>query len=284
MRVDAHQHFWRYDAKRDGWITPEMSVLRRDFLPDDVAPLLTAARIDAVVAVQADQSDVETAFLLSLANRYAWIRGVVGWIDLCAPDLATRLERYRAEPRLKGFRHIAQGEPDDFLVRPNVVAGIRTIGAWGYSYDILIYPRQLSAATQLVTQCPDVRFVLDHSAKPAIASGALAAWRTDLTALAAQPHVTCKLSGLVTEAAWREWTAADITPVLDSAFALFGAHRLMFGSDWPVCLVAAEYARVVELIERWAEQLTPSERAMVFGETASRCYGLDYSAPRSVPV
>ncbi len=261
-----------------------MSVLRRDFLPDDVAPLLTAARIDAVVAVQADQSDVETAFLLSLANRYAWIRGVVGWIDLCAPDLATRLERYRAEPRLKGFRHIAQGEPDDFLVRPDVVAGIRTIGAWGYSYDILIYPRQLSAATQLVTQCPDVRFVLDHSAKPAIASGALAAWRTDLTALAAQPHVTCKLSGLVTEAAWREWTAADITPVLDSAFALFGAHRLMFGSDWPVCLVAAEYARVVELIERWAEQLTPSERAMVFGETASRCYGLDYSAPRSVPV
>ncbi|MBL0170435.1 MAG: amidohydrolase family protein [Gemmatimonadaceae bacterium] len=274
MRVDAHQHYWRYDAVRDGWITPAMGALRRDFLPTDAVPLLADARIDAVVAVQAAQSDAETEFLLTLAERHDIIRGVVGWVDLQAPDLAEQLDRYRSAPMLKGFRHIAQGEPDDFLARSQVITGVTVMGALGYSYDILIYPRQLAAAEQLVSSCPDVRFVLDHCAKPDIAGGRLEEWRSGLPRLARYNHVTCKLSGLVTEASWHTWTDADLLPVLDAAAEAFGPERLMFGSDWPVCLVAAGYARVVDVIERWAERLTTAERARVFGETAREVYRL----------
>jgi L-fuconolactonase len=274
VRVDAHQHYWRYDAVRDSWITPAMGVLRRDFLPADAVPLLAAARIDAVVAVQADQSDTETDFLLSLAERHEMIRGVVGWVDVRAADLAEQLDRYGSAPRLKGFRHIAQGEPDDFLARPDVITGVTVLGALGYSYDILIYPRQLAAAQQLVSSCPDVRFVLDHCAKPAIAGGDLQEWRAGLNRLARHENVTCKLSGLVTETSWRAWTDADLVPCLDAAAEAFGPERLMFGSDWPVCLLAAEYARVVDVIERWAVRLTTSEHERVFGGTAQDAYRL----------
>lgn len=251
-----------------------MDVLRRDFLPDDAAPLLAAARIDAVVAVQADQSYAETAFLLSLAARHDFIRGVVGWVDLRATDLAERLASYRHAPQLKGFRHIAQGEPDDFLSRREIIAAITLLGTLGYSYDILIYPRQLAAAEQLVASCPGVRFVLDHCAKPDIVGGDLKKWRAELTRLARHAHVTCKLSGLVTEALWQEWTDADLVPYLEVAAEAFGPARLMFGSDWPVCLLAAGYERVIDVVERWAERLTAAERERVFGETAREVYRL----------
>jgi len=274
MRVDAHQHYWKFHPVRDAWINDEMSLLRRDFLPDHIAPELAAAGVDAVVAVQADQSDAETRFLLDLATRHSFIRGVVGWIDLCAPDLADRLEQLRTGDRLKGFRHIAQAEADDFLAWPEVVAGIIALGEQGYSYDILIYPRQLRAAARLVEQCPGVRFVLDHCAKPPIATGEIAAWRTDLGRLARHPNVWCKVSGLVTEAAWGTWTDADLAPYLDAAAELFGPARLMFGSDWPVCLVAARYDSVVGAVERWADRLTATERADIFGVSAVRAYQL----------
>ena len=274
MRVDAHQHYWRFDAVRDSWITPDMGVLRRDFLPGDVEPFLEAAGIDAVVAVQADQSDVETAFLLSLAAQHAFIRGVVGWVDFRAPDLSDRLARWRAEPALTGFRHIAQGEPDDFLARPDVIAGIAQLGEHGFSYDILVYPRQLAAAATLVERCPDVQFVLDHCAKPPIAGGDMAGWRDGFNRLARHGTVSCKLSGLVTEASWGAWTDADLSPCLDAAAEAFGPERLMFGSDWPVCLLAADYPRVVSVIERWAERLTAAERERVFGGTAQAVYRL----------
>ncbi len=275
MRIDAHQHYWRFDPVRDGWITPDMAVLQRDFLPDDVAPLVAAAGIDGVVAVQADQSLAETEFLLSLAARHPFIRGVVGWIDLCAADLSEELARWRGNPLLKGFRHIAQGEPDDFLARNDVVAGVAALGRHGFSYDILIYPRQLAAAEQLVARCPDVRFVLDHCAKPPIAGGDITEWQRGLHRLARHQNVTCKLSGLVTEASWSRWTVAELVPCLDTAAEAFGTGRLMFGSDWPVCLLAADYPRVVSVVANWAGRLTASEQASIFGGTAISAYQLE---------
>ena len=278
MRVDAHQHYWRFDPARDAWITPDMRALRRNFLPNDAAPLLRAAGIDAVVAVQADLSIAETEFLLALAAQHEFVRGVVGWIDLGAPDIDEQMAQYRTAPALKGFRHIAQAEPDDFLTQPHVVRGINALGAVGYSYDILVYPRQLPAAITLVASCPSVSFVLDHCAKPPIATRNLASWRADFAQLAQLPNVSCKLSGLVTEAVWDRWTATDITPVLDAALDAFGAERLMFGSDWPVCLLAAEYASVVGVVEGWAAALSMSEQAAILGETAERVYRLVGSA------
>lgn len=275
MRIDAHQHYWRFDPLRDGWITPEMARLRRDFLPQDAVPLLAAAGIDGVVAIQADQSVAETEFLLSLAAKHPFIRGVVGWIDLRAADLPEQLEGWRGNPLLKGFRHIAQGEPDDFLTRNDVVAGISELGRHGFSYDILIYPRQLVAAEQLVARCPEVRFVLDHCAKPPIASGDITEWQEGIRRLARHKNVTCKLSGLVTEASWTGWTAADLLPCLDTVAAAFGPERLMFGSDWPVCLLVADYVGVVAMVARWAQRLTASEREQVFGGTAASAYRLE---------
>lgn len=277
MRIDAHQHYWRFDPARDTWITPDMRVLQRDFLPTDAMPFLAAAGMDGVVAVQASQSEAETDFLLSLAAEHAVISGVVGWVDLRAPDLAARLARWEGNSRLKGFRHIAQGEPDDFLARPDVVSGIQHLGEAGFTYDILVYPRQLAAAESLVARCPGVRFVLDHCAKPAIASGEIAEWRAGLTALARHRNVSCKLSGLVTEAHWHSWRTEQLDPYLDAATEAFGTERLMFGSDWPVCLLAAEYAAAVAVITRWADRLVASERESILGGVAQLVYRLDVS-------
>jgi L-fuconolactonase len=275
MRIDAHVHLWRFDPVRDAWITPNMGVIRRDFLPADLEPLLRESGIDGVVAVQADQSETETRFLLDLAEQHVCIRGVVGWIDLTADDLAERLTAYRASPMLKGFRHIAQAEANDFLARPDIIRGVQTLGAHGYRYDVLIYPRQLAAAATLVAACPDVVFIVDHCAKPNIATGDFTTWRSGIAALAAHRHVHCKLSGLVTEAAWDRWQPHELTPVLDWALECFGADRLMFGSDWPVCLLAANYARVHEVVSTWAERLSKGERRAIFGDTAARVYRLD---------
>ena len=208
MYVDAHQHYWRYDPRRDSWITDAMSVLRQDFLPDDTAQCAAGG----VVAVQADQSTAETDFLLDLAAQHAFIRGVVGWIDLRALDLADQLADWRGASKLKGFRHIAQAEPDDFLARPEVIRGVTTLGDLGYSYDILIYPRQLFAAETLVAKCPGVRFVLDHCGKPEIAKRKMSEWQVAMQRMAQHHNVHCKVSGLVNEADWNSWTDADLVP------------------------------------------------------------------------
>lgn len=275
MRIDAHQHYWRYDPRRDSWITDEMAELRRDFLPPDAAPLLAAGRIDGVVAVQADSSEAETDFLLEWAAKAPSLVGVVGWVDLRAPDLARRLARWEGQPALRGFRHIAQAEPDDFLARDDVARGVGVIGERGYAFDLLVYPRQLAAAERLVARCDGVRFVLDHCAKPAIARHGLKPWRTALRRLARHEQVWCKVSGLVTEAAWRSWSDADLTPYLDEVMAAFGPGRLLFGSDWPVCLVSASYAEVLGVIERWSAQLSRPEREQLFGKTAAAVYRLE---------
>lgn len=254
-----------------------MRAIRRDFLPEQAAPLLAAAGVDGAIAVQADQTAAETDFLLALADENSLIRGVVGWIDLRAPDLDDRLARWKSRRALKGFRHIAQAEPDDFLARDDVARGVARLGEHGFSYDILIYPRQLAAAECLVARCPGVRFVLDHCAKPMIARREISEWRAGIHRLASHANVCCKVSGLVTEAS-NAWDYADLLPYLDATAEAFGAGRLMFGSDWPVCLVAAEYEQVQDVVQRFAERLTSAERAAVFGGTAATAYQLEGEA------
>jgi L-fuconolactonase len=273
-RIDAHQHFWRFDPVRDAWITDEMSVIRRDFLPGQLEPLLAAHGIDGTVAVQADQSEGETEFLLGLAERHPFIKGVVGWVDLKAADLPDRLEHFSQFDHLRGVRHIAQAEPDDFLAREEVVRGVGRLQEFGLTYDILVYAHQLPAALALVERLPDQPFVVDHCAKPRIRDGMVEPWATHMRELARHPNVYCKVSGLVTEAEWSRWRPADMRPYLDVVFEAFGVGRLMFGSDWPVCLLGGRYARVTELIERYTEPLSPDELEDLFGGTAIRFYGL----------
>lgn len=274
MRIDAHQHFWRHDPVRDGWITDEMAVLRRDFLPGELGPLLAANGVDGSVAVQADQSEEETRFLLTLAEGHPFIRGVVGWVDLLAPNLEERLEHFSQWERFRGVRHIAQAESDDFLSRPDVARGVGALRTFGLTYDILVYCRQLPAALELVRGLPEQPFVVDHIAKPLIADGVLEPWATHMREMAGHPNVWCKVSGLVTEASWSDWSPADLRPYLDVVFEAFGPERLMFGSDWPVCLLAGSYEEVLVLAERYFGQLTLAERAGVFGENAAAFYGL----------
>jgi len=272
--IDSHQHFWRFDAVRDAWITDDMRAIRRDFLPADLEPTLAANGIDGCVAVQADQSEAETRFLLDCARNYPFIKGVVGWVDLRSPRLEATLDELADEPRLRGVRHVAQAERDDFLTRDEVVRGIRSLGRLGLTYDILIHERQLPAALALTARLPDQPFVLDHLGKPSVRTGALEPWATGLRKLARRPNVCCKFSGLVTEADWSNWRPEHLRPYLDVAFEAFGPHRVMFGSDWPVCLVAAPYERVLEVVADYAGALSVDEREAVFAGNATRFYGL----------
>lgn len=274
MRIDAHQHFWQYDPARDGWITDEMSTLRRDFLPEDIAPLLRTRLMDGTVAVQADQSEDETQFLLRLAEGHSFIRGVVGWVDLLASTLGQRLEYFSRFERFCGARHIAQAEAEDFLARDDVARGIGLLSEFGFTYDILVYPPQLPATISLVEKLSDARFVVDHLAKPRIGDGQLEPWRTHMRELALHENVWCKVSGLVTESDWACWSLAEIRPYLDVVFEAFGPGRLMFGSDWPVCLLAATYGEVWDLLDDYTGPLSANERDNLFGGNAASFYGL----------
>ncbi|AQG78103.1 amidohydrolase family protein [Spirosoma montaniterrae] len=274
MTIDAHQHFWHFDPVRDAWITDDMAVIRRDFLPADLEPILAQNGIDGCVAVQADQSEAETQFLINMARAYGFIRGVVGWVDLRADTLHERLAYYSTIDQVKGFRHVAQAEPHDFLSRPEVVNGIRQLAAFGFTYDILIYPNQLKAALHLVRAVPEVKFVIDHLAKPYIKKGEISRWSNFMAEIAKQPNVSCKLSGMVTEADWHSWSKKDFFPYLDVAFEHFGPDRLLFGSDWPVCLLAANYTQVKTLIEEYVLLWGDEVRAKVFGANAVAFYDL----------
>jgi L-fuconolactonase len=274
MQIDAHQHFWHYDPVRDGWITDEMSVLQRDFLPEDLKPLLDAQGVQGTVAVQADQSETETQFLLKLAENNPFVCGVVGWVDLLAPNLVERLEYFSQFERLCGFRHIAQAEADDFLAREDVARGIGRLSQFDFTYDILVYHSQLPAAISLVEKLPDSRFVVDHVAKPAIKDSETEPWATHMRELASYANVWCKVSGMVTEADWAHWRQEDIRPYLDVVFEAFGTDRLMFGSDWPVCLLAADYRKVWEVVDGYVSQFPTSDRSKLFGGNAAGFYGL----------
>lgn len=252
-----------------------MSVLKRDFLPPDLNRELQASGIGASVAVQAAQSENETMFLLDLAKQYAAVAGVVGWVDLSADDLPKRLEFFSRYEKLRGFRHIVQDEPDDrFMLRKSFVRGIGALRQHRFTYDILVYPRQLPAAIELVAKFPEQPFVIDHIAKPPIKSHETATWAGNMREIATAPNVFCKLSGMVTEADWGHWKQEDFRPYLDVVFEAFKPTRLMFGSDWPVCLLAGTYGRVKQVIENYVRKLANSEKEKIFGLNAARFYNL----------
>lgn len=275
MRIDSHQHFWRYDAVRDAWITDSMAVLKRDFMPEHLGVELMANGIDASVAVQADPSENETKFLINLAEKSSRIAGVVGWVDFLSPRVGERLEYFSHFSQLRGFRHVAQAEPDDrFLVREDFVKGMTQLRTFGFTYDILIYPRQLPAAIGLAARLPEQHFVIDHCAKPDVKSGKLSPWAAQMREIAQNKNVFCKVSGLVTEADWKHWKADDFKPCLDVVFDAFGAERLMFGSDWPVCLLAGTYRQVKQLMEDYVKGFSPPDKEKIFGGNAARFYGL----------
>lgn len=274
MTIDSHVHFWKYDRKRDAWITNEMKILQEDYLPEQIALTLKRNEVNGVVAVQASQEELETRFLCELAKTHPIIKGVVGWIDLRADNVQERLEHFAQYPEIKGYRHIVQGEPDDFMLGTDFQRGISALQIHNYTYDILIYPRQLPAAIKLVEAFPEQKFVIDHCAKPEIRKKEMEPWATDLKKIAQHPNVYCKLSGLLTEAKWKEWSAGDFYPYLDVVFEAFGTSRIMFGTDWPVMLLSGMYVQWKSLLEKYMEKITEEEKEMVLGQNAIDFYNL----------
>jgi L-fuconolactonase len=275
MRIDAHQHFWRYNTDEFDWIDNYMSALRRDFLPGDLKPELEGAGFHGSIAVQTRQSLEETRWLLELAESSPLILGVVGWVDLRSPDIRSQLREFSGNPKLVGVRHIVQSEPDDrFMLRPEFLRGIGALEEFDLAYNILIYPKHLPVAVEFVTHFPRQRFVLDHLAKPLIKSGSIQPWEAGMRDLARLPNVFCKLSGMVTEADWRNWKPEHMAPYLDIALSCFGPERLMIGSDWPVCTVAASYAQTMNVVLRYFEPYPANVQDAVFGGNAQRFWKL----------
>jgi L-fuconolactonase len=275
MKIDSHQHFWQYDITRHQWITPQMRAIRHNFLPHDLINILKINGIEGTVAVQVDQTEQETNYLIELANDFSFIKGVVGWVDLQAEDIEARLEYYSNFPKLKGFRHIVQSETDsDFLLRPNFLNGISKLQQYNFTYDLLIVEKQLPAANAFVKKFPNQKFIIDHIAKPKINIGQLEPWANQIREIALNENVSCKLSGLVTENDWNLWNESDFRPYLDVVFEAFGVDRLVFGSDWPVCMLAASYGQVMEIIQNYFQQLSDAEKAQIWGKNAINFYGL----------
>jgi L-fuconolactonase len=279
VTVDAHHHVWDLSVRDQDWITgPELQPLRRDFTVTDLAPEARATGVDRTVLVQTITVAEETPEFLALADAHHLIAGVVGWTDLTRPDITDELARLRELPGghyLKGIRHQVQGEPDpNWLLRPDVRRGLTAVADVGLVYDLLVLPQQFPAAVEVAASLPQLTFVLDHLGKPPIASGRLEPWATSLRSLAALPNTYCKLSGMVTEADWKTWRTADLHPYADTALDAFGPSRLMFGSDWPVCVLAATYGQVTETAGELTDDLSAAERADVFEGTATRVYGL----------
>ena len=278
-RLDAHQHFWKYDPAEYGWISDEMRAIRRDFLPADLRAACEDAGVSGSIAVQARQTIEETRWLLQLAAGDAFVRGVAGWVPLVKPDVAKDLEELAADARLRGVRHVLQDEPDEqYMLRDDFNAGIRTLKRFGLVYDILIYERHLPQTIEFVDRHPDQLFVLDHVAKPRVAAHELSPWRERFTELSRRANVYCKMSGLLTEADYRKWKEPDVAPYIDVALEAFGPQRLMFGSDWPVLSAAASYSRWVSIVENALRALSDAERQRIWRGTAEEAYGLGSTA------
>lgn len=274
LKIDAHQHFWEFDPIRDAWIDDTMKVIQRDFLPEDLMPILSENGIDACVAIQAEQSEIETAFLLKLAAENTKVQGVVGWVDLVDPDVEESLAHFAENPNFKGVRHIAQVEADDFFLRKEMQRGIDLLAKYGLTYDLLVYAHQLPAAIKLVRQFPNQRFVLDHIAKPKISQGISKNWKRNIKILASYPNVYCKLSGMVTETTNFNWQQNDFRPFIDLILAAFGVNRLMYGSDWPVCLLAASYQEQLTIVQDYIATFSEQEQAKIMGENTVEFYNL----------
>jgi L-fuconolactonase len=275
-RVDSHQHFWIYDKEKHSWIDDSMHQCQQDFLPADLQPILQQNGIEGCIAVQVDQTEADNDFTLGLAQKNSFIKGVVGWVDLRADNIEERLEHYNHVKLMKGFRHILQAEPDErFMLEAKFMHGISLLNKYGFSYDILIKPNHLPYAKEFVAAFPEQRFVVDHLAKPLIKAGRIDGWKEDLQALAAYPNVSCKVSGMVTEADWHNWKPEDFTPYLDVVFNAFGAKRVMYGSDWPVCNVAGGYAGVLQIMESYTGNLNQNEQELFWAKNAIEFYRLD---------
>jgi L-fuconolactonase len=273
MRIDSHQHFWHYSPTEHAWMSEEMTQLKRDFMPEDLWPLMQAAAFDGCIAVQARQSLDETRWLLELAGKNDFIQGVVGWVDLRSPDLLLLLEEFTPNPKLVGVRHIVQDEADDeFMLRSDFLRGISMLKQFDLTYDLLIYPKHLRAAKQLVAKFPEQKFVLDHMAKPRIREGLLRPWQEDLAELAQAANVFCKFSGMVTEARWKQWKPDDFRRYLDIVIDAFTAERVMIGSDWPVCTLSADYGSTMQLVIDYVQQFPFSIQSAILGDTCARFY------------
>ena len=273
--IDAHQHFWKFNPVRDSWITDEMSVIQKDFFPGDLKPVLQQNGFDGCVSVQANQSEEETNFLISLASEYDFIKGVVGWVDLQADDIEKKLAKYKASPVVKGFRHVLQGEPQrDLMLTPNFKKGIVALQKHGFTYDILIFPDQIKFSEELVASFPGQKFVVDHIAKPYIKRKEIEQWKKDMESIAQHQNVYCKISGMVTEADWKGWKKDDFAPYLDVVVNAFGTDHILFGSDWPVCLVAASYEEMLAIVKDYFSSFSKEEQEQFFGMNAIRFYNL----------
>ncbi len=275
MKIDAHHHFWKYNEKEYGWMNDRMARIRRDFLPADLKREIDRAGIDGVVSVQARQILEETRFLLAHARRHDFIKGVVGWVPLIAPQVRDAIAEFSGAEKLKGYRHVLHDEEDDrYMLREDFNAGIEAVTEANLIYDILIFEKHLPQTIQFVDRHPNQAFVVDHIAKPRIRDGYLSPWQSLIVELARRENVYCKISGMATEADWQSWTEAELKPYLDTVVEAFGPQRLMFGSDWPVCLLAVEYARWHEIVAEYVATLTADEQARILGGTAVEAYKL----------
>ena len=275
MKLDAHQHFWSYDAKQYPWISDAMKIIRRDFLPADLERELAKVKIDGAIAVQARQTLEESRWLLTLADHSPVTKGVVGWVDLQSDKVAEQLAELTKHPKFVGVRHVVHDEPDDeFMLRPAFLRGLGRLKQFNLTYDLLTFPKHLPVAVKVVQKYPEQKFVLDHISKPFIKAGTISPWDRDLRELAKFKNVWCKVSGMVTEAKWHEWKPADFRPYLDVVFDAFGEDRLMFGSDWPVCLVAGGYEAVFGIVRDYIQKLSVIAQEKILGGNSERFYGV----------
>ncbi len=273
MKIDSHQHFWKFDPLRDSWMDEAtMNVIRKDFLPQDLKPILTENSFDGCIAVQADQSENETNFLLDLAQKNDFIKGVVGWVDIKYKGLESRLDYFSNQKKLKGFRHILQSENPEFMLSNDFQKGIKLIGEKNYTYDILVFPKHLKAVQKLLKNNEKQAFVIDHIAKPYIKKGLIKQWAKDMHKIAKFENVSCKISGIVTEANWKNWKENDVKRYLDVVFNAFGTNRIMYGSDWPVCLLAADYDKQLIIIQNYISKLSQNEQNKIMGVNAAHFY------------
>jgi len=273
--IDAHHHLWKYNTQDYGWMDDSMSVLKQDYLPGELESEFKHSGIRGTVVVQARQSLEETRWLLELADQHSFIKGVVGWLDLCSPGLKAELEEFSAFPKLVGVRHVLHDEADDdFMLRPDFMKGIAQLEAYDLSYDLLIFPRHLNRVLKLVNTFPQQRFILDHLGKPLIKAGVMEPWRRDIARLAAHPNVWCKLSGMVTEADHEHWKYEDLLPYMEVVLESFGPDWIMLGSDWPVCKLAAEYSEAIKIVQRFIESLSLRGQEKILYQNAIDCYQL----------
>lgn len=275
MRIDAHQHFWKFDPVRDNWIDDNMSTIQQDFLPDDLRPLLDKYQFDGCIAVQANQSEQENDFLLRNAKQSPYIKGIVGWVDLQSPQVDNRLEYYSSLNEIKGFRHVLQGENNRALMLTSVfMNGISKLKRYNFTYDLLIYTDQLIYMPDFISAFPEQKFVIDHLAKPSIKTKEIDDWAKHIKAVAHFDNVWCKVSGMITEADWKNWQTDDFKPYLDIVYEAFGDQRLMFGSDWPVCNVAGGYSKMFDMVSSYITTLSQQEQSNFWGNNAASFYNL----------